>query len=177
MTDSYKHSHPFQYPADVNYSHFYLESRGASYGLPSYTKFFVLQYYIKEYLSKPITQVMIDEAEALLMQHGLPFYRAGFEKILTKHDGYLPVRIRAVKEGSLIPLHNVLMTIESTDEELFWLPGVLETLLLKVWYPTTVATIGHNIKEIIKGYMEQTADSLDKLGFMLHDFGYIANTI
>ena len=172
MTDSYKHSHPYQYPDDANYLHFYLESRGASDGLSSYTKFFGLQYYIKEYLTKPITQVMIDEAEVLLKQHGLPFYRKGFEKIVNKYNGYLPLRIRAVKEGSLIPLHNVLMIIESTDEELFWLPGLLETLLLKVWYPTTVSTIGYAIKGIIKGYLSQTADSLDKLGFMLHDFGY-----
>ncbi len=106
---------------------------------------------------------MIDEAEVLLKEHGLPFYRKGFEQILNKHNGYFPVRIRAVKEGALVPLHNVLMTIESTDEELFWLPGLLETLLLKVWYPTTVATIGHTIKETIKSYLEQTADGLDKL--------------
>ena len=172
MTDSYKHSHQYQYPADANYLHFYLESRGADDGLPNYTKFFGLQYYIKEYLFKPITQAMIDEAEILLKQHGLPFYKKGFEKILTTYSGYLPVRVRAVKEGVLVPLHNVLMTIESTDEELFWLAGMLETLLLKIWYPTTVATIGCTIKETIKGYLEQTADSLDKLGFMLHDFGY-----
>ena len=172
MTDSYKHSHPYQYPKDANYLHFYLESRGASKGLGNYTKFFGLQYYIKEYLSKPITQSMIDEAEVLLNQHGLPFHKKGFEKIVNKYNGYLPVRVRAVKEGALIPLHNVLMTIESTDEELFWLPGLLETLLLKVWYPTTVATIGYTIKETIRGYLEQTADTLDKLDFMLHDFGY-----
>ncbi|MDE4972288.1 nicotinate phosphoribosyltransferase, partial [Francisella tularensis subsp. holarctica] len=76
----------------------------------------------------------------ILLAHGLPFYRIGFEKILNNYNGYLPIRIREVREGSLIPLHNVLMTIESTDEELFWLPGFVETLLLKVWYPTTVAT-------------------------------------
>jgi nicotinamide phosphoribosyltransferase len=172
MTDSYKHSHPFQYPRDTNYLHFYLESRGSSNELGNYTKFFGLQYYIKKYLSKPITKTMIDEAEELLRDHGLPFHKEGFKKILSKYNGYLPIRIRAVKEGSLVPLHNVLMTIENTDENLFWLPGLLETLLLKVWYPTTVATLGHSIKKTIEDYLEQTSDNLDKLGFMLHDFGY-----
>lgn len=173
MTDSYKHSHPYQYPSDSSYLHFYLESRGTvNKDLGNYTRFFGLQYYIKKYLSQPITQQMIDEAEEVLKQHGLVFYRDGFERILKKHSGYLPVRVRAVKESSLVPLHNVLMTIESTDPELFWLPGLLETLLLKVWYPTTVATISYNMKQMIKGYLLETADSLDKLGFMLHDFGY-----
>ncbi|MDE5012734.1 nicotinate phosphoribosyltransferase, partial [Francisella tularensis subsp. holarctica] len=77
----------------------------------------------------------------------------------------------AVTEGSLIPLHNVLMTIESTYEELFWLPGFVETLLLKVCYPTTVATISFNIKQLIKRYLLETADILDKLYFMLNDLG------
>ncbi|QIV94116.1 nicotinate phosphoribosyltransferase [Allofrancisella frigidaquae] len=173
MTDSYKHSHPFQYPKDTNYLHFYLESRGANNAsLGSQTKFFGLQYYIKKYLSKPITIDMVDEAENILNAHGLPFHRQGFEKVIRKYSGFLPIRIRAVKEGSVVPVHNVLMTIESTDEELFWLPGFLETLLLKVWYPTTVATVSFNIKKLIKKYLLETADSLDKLGFMLHDFGY-----
>lgn len=173
MTDSYKHSHPFQYPDDTNYLHFYLESRGAANSnLGAYTRFFGLQYYIKEYLSKPITYKMIDEAESIIKAHGLTFYRSGFERIIEKHNGFLPVRIRAVAEGSMVPLKNVLVTIESTDPELPWLPGILETLFLKVWYPTTVATISFNIKKVIKEYLLETADSLDKLGFMLHDFGY-----
>ncbi len=173
MTDSYKHSHPYQYPKDANYLHFYLESRGTvNSDLGTHTRFFGLQYYIKKYLSEPITLEMIDEAEEILKAHGLVFYREGFEKILKKYNGYLPVRIRAVREGTLVPLHNVLMTIESTDPELFWLPGLLETLLLKVWYPTTVATISFNIKKLIKEYLLETADNLDKLEFMLHDFGY-----
>lgn len=173
MTDSYKHSHPYQYPKNTTYTHFYMESRGVSNDyLGKATKFFGLQYYIKKYLSKPVTQYMINEAEEVLKAHGLPFYRRGFERILEKHNGYFPVRIRAVKEGSIIPTHNVLITIESTDEELAWLPGMLETLLLKVWYPTTVASISSNIKTAIKKYLEQTADDLGKLEFMLHDFGY-----
>ncbi|AIT09992.1 nicotinate phosphoribosyltransferase [Candidatus Francisella endociliophora] len=173
MTDSYKHSHPFQYPKDANYLHFYLESRGtANKDLGDYTRFFGLQYYIKKYLSQPITQQMIDETEKVLTEHGLVFYREGFEKIVKGYNGFLPIRIRAVKEGSLVPLHNALMTIESTDKELFWLPGILETLLLKVWYPTTVATISFNMKQVIKEYLLETSENLDKLDFMLHDFGY-----
>ncbi|GAB4221817.1 MAG: nicotinate phosphoribosyltransferase [Francisella sp.] len=173
MTDSYKHSHPYQYPNDTKYLHFYLESRGKSNNnLGNYTKFFGLQYYIKKYLAKPITKQMIDDAEKYLSAHGVPFNRSGFEKILNKYNGYFPLRIRAVKEGSVVPLHNVLMTIESTDEELFWLAGFVETLLLKVWYPITVATLSFNIKKVIKKYLEDTADTLSKLDFMLHDFGY-----
>ncbi|MDE4996673.1 nicotinamide phosphoribosyltransferase domain-containing protein, partial [Francisella tularensis subsp. holarctica] len=84
------------------------------------TKFFGLQYYVKKYLSQPINQQIIYDAEKILLAHVLPFYRSGFEKILNNYNGYLPIRIRAFREGSLITLHNFLMTIVSTDEELFW---------------------------------------------------------
>ncbi len=173
-TDSYKMSHPWQYPTGTDYLHSYLESRGgetAKYSLPQ-TKFFGLSYYIKKYLSIKVTTEMIDEADELMSLHGVPFDRKGWERIITKHDGYIPLKVRAVKEGSIIPRRNVLMTIESTDKELFWLVGWAETLLLKVWYPTTVATLSNNIYNLIKDYMVKTADTLDKLPFMLHDFGY-----
>ena len=49
--------------------------------------------------------------------------------------------IRAVPEGTVVPTHNALMTIESTDPGSFWLPSYLETALLRVWYPITVATL------------------------------------
>ena len=37
--------------------------------------------------------------------------------------------------------------------------------------PTTVATISRHCREVIRRYLEETADSLDSLPFKLHDFG------
>ncbi len=174
MSDSYKYSHPQQYPSGTTYLHSYLESRGGDEGsvlLPE-TKFFGLQYLIKRYFSIKITLQMVDEAKEIMNLHGLPFEYEGWLKVVNKYDGMIPLRIRAVKEGTIIPRRNVLMTIESTDEELYWLVGWAETLLMKVWYPTTVATLSYNIYDMIKGFMNQTSQTLDKLPFMLHDFGY-----
>ncbi|MFV0246380.1 MAG: nicotinate phosphoribosyltransferase [Mycoplasmatales bacterium] len=174
MSDSYKYTHHLQYPKNTTYMHYYLESRGGSRNehLLPLTRFFGLQYYIKEYLLEPITQDMIDEAKEVITAHGLPFNEEGWNLVLSKHNGLLPIRIKAVKEGTIVPRRNVLMTIESTDKELYWLPGFVETLLMKVWYPTTVATLSYNIHKIIEKNMLETCDTLDKLPFMLHDFGY-----
>ena len=49
--DSYKVTHSKQYPENMEYMHSYIESRGGLYG---YVKFFGLQYYLKEYLTKII---------------------------------------------------------------------------------------------------------------------------
>jgi nicotinamide phosphoribosyltransferase len=167
-TDSYKVSMFKQYPAGTTGVYSYIESRGGRYDR---TVFFGLQAFIKEYLLAPITQVDIDIADEILTSHGEPFNRAGWQYILDKHRGYLPVVIRAVPEGTVVPVKNVLATIENTDPECFWLTTWLETALLRaVWYGTTVATQSYTIKQVILDYLERTGDPTT-IDFKLHDFG------
>ncbi len=167
-TDSYKVSMFKQYPAGTTGVYSYIESRGGRYDR---TVFFGLQAFIKEYLLAPITQSDIDIADEILTAHGEPFNRTGWQYILDKHMGYLPVVIRAVPEGTVVPVKNVLATIENTDPECFWLTTWLETALLRaVWYPTTVASQSHKIREVILDYLERTGDPT-LIDFKLHDFG------
>ena len=167
-TDSYKVSMFKQYPVGTTGVYSYIESRGGRYDK---TVFFGLQAFIKEYLLEPITQADIDIADEILTAHGEPFNRQGWEYILRVHNGYLPVVIRAVPEGTVVPVKNVLATIENTDPECFWLTTYLETALLRaIWYPTTVATQSWTIKRVILDYLEKTGDP-SLIDFKLHDFG------
>jgi nicotinamide phosphoribosyltransferase len=167
-TDSYKVSMWRQYPAGTTGVYSYIESRGGRY---DQTVFFGLQAFIKEYLLEPITQSDIDIADEILTAHGEPFNRSGWQYILDKHNGYLPVVIRAVPEGTVVPVKNVLATIENTDPACFWLTKYLETALLRaVWYPTTVATQSWTIRKVILDYLEKTGDPT-LIDFKLHDFG------
>lgn len=167
-TDSYKQTHYLQYPEEMTYMHDYIESRGGSYGV---TKFFGLQYYLKEYLSKPITKEMVEEAKEICKLHGVPFNEDGWNYIAEL--GYLPIKIRAVEEGVVVPNHNVLITVESTDEKVAWITGFVETLIMKVWYPITVATFSYKIKKIIKEFLDKTSDNPEsELLTRFHDFGY-----
>ena len=167
-TDSYKASMFKQYPKGTTGVYSYIESRGGRYDA---TVFFGLQAFIKEYLTAPITQDDIDIAAEIWEAHGEPFNRAGWEYILKKHRGYLPVVIKAVPEGTKVPVKNVLATIENTDPECFWLTTWLETALLRaIWYPTTVATQSKALKDIILNYLERTGDPTT-INFKLHDFG------
>jgi len=130
LTDSYKISHYLQYPPNTTHIYSYFESRGGAY---EEVVFFGLQYYLKKYLSQPITQENIEEAAAICQEHfgdASLFNRQGWEYILNKHGGYLPVSIKAVPEGTVVPTKNVLMTIENTDPEVYWLTNYLETLLV-----------------------------------------------
>jgi len=167
-TDSYKVSMFKQYPQGTTGVYSYIESRGGKY---DETVFFGLQAFIKEYLLEPITQADIDVADEILTAHGEPFNREGWEYILSQHNGYLPLVIKAVPEGTVVPVSNVLATVENTDPKCFWLTTYLETALLRaVWYGTTVATQSYKIKQVILDYLEKTGDP-DTINFKLHDFG------
>ncbi|MEO1133186.1 MAG: nicotinamide phosphoribosyltransferase domain-containing protein, partial [Cyanobacteria bacterium J06639_1] len=168
-TDSYKASHWLQYPPETTSMFSYVESRGGTY--PA-TLFFGLQYVLKKYLTNPVEQWMVDEAQSFFTAHGEPFNDKGWNYIVRELGGKLPIRIRAVMEGAIVPNHNVVMTVESTDPQVFWVVSWLETLLMRVWYPVTVATQGHFLRRTIYDYLVKTADDPDaEIGFKLHDFG------
>ncbi len=169
-TDSYKASHWLQYPPGASRVHSYIESRGGAF--PA-TVFFGLQAYLKEYLSRPVSRDDVEEAAAIYAAHGEPFNREGWNLLVERHGGLLPVEIRAVPEGLVVPTGNPMVTIENTDPDFYWLPSYLETELLRaVWYPTTVATLSAAAKVTISRYLQATSDDVaGQIGFKLHDFG------
>ena len=168
-TDSYKASHWLQYPPGADGMHSYIESRGGEYAR---IVFFGLQMLIKEYLCRPVTGDMVAQAKDFFAAHGEPFNECGWRKVIERHGGLLPLEIRAVPEGLLLPTHLPLITVESTDAELYWLVSYIETLLVRVWYPISVATQSWYIKQIIRAFLEATSDDPSgQLPFKLHDFG------
>lgn len=176
ITDSYKVTHHYQYPPNTTTVCSYFESRGGKF--PK-TVFFGLQYILKRFLSGPVvTKEKIQEAKELYKAHFNADYfnEEGWMYILEKHKGHIPLRIKAVPEGTVVPYKNVLFTVENTDPKCFWLTNYFETLLVQVWYPMTVATNSRYQKEIIARYLEKTADNLEGLPFKLHDFGFRGST-
>ncbi|UII33278.1 nicotinate phosphoribosyltransferase [Fulvivirga ulvae] len=175
LADAYKYSHHKLYYPGTTKVYSYLESRGGKF---DNTVFYGLQYFIKEYLEgKAFTQEDLDQAEPFLKQvfgRDDVFDKSKFQYILDKYDGKLPVKIKAVPEGTAVPTQNVLMTIENTDPECFWLTNFLETLLMQIWYPTTVATLSREVKKVVTQYFEETAAEGAEAGieFVLNDFGF-----
>ena len=169
-TDSYKASHFAQYPKGMTYGSWYIESRG---GDSNFVRFFGLQIYLQQYLTVRVQEADVLEAAEFFAAHGVAFPKEDWLYIARDLHGKLPVRVRAVPEGTLVPVHNPLVIIESTDGRVPWLPGWLETSLLRaIWYPTSVCTISHDIREIIRAALEKTSDTPEAdLPFKLHDFG------
>lgn len=176
LTDSYKISHWKQYPPGTTKIYSFFESRG---GLFPQVLFYGLQYYLKRYLSgRVVTRENVDEAAEDFEAHfgtGDLYNRAGWERILTVHNGRLPVVIKAVPEGTGVPTRNVLMTVENTDPELPWVTNYVETLLSMIWYPTTVATQSAYMRARVLDYLEKTGDP-SLIDFKVHDFGFRGST-
>lgn len=169
--DSYKHSHFLQYPPEARVISAYAEARHNDFS--DEVLFFGLQPYLIDYLGKPVTAADVEEAEAICAAHGVPFNREHWDAIVKEHGGFLPIEIKALPEGAIVPTGVPLLQVENTDERMPWLSTFVETALLRaIWYPTTVATISWKCRQIIEAGLQKTSDDPEgELPFKLHDFG------
>lgn len=182
-SDSYKFNHWEMLPAGAQYLYSYIESRGSDQfevrgSEVGYTKtvFYGLQAILKRHFSGRLTMQDVDEAQEIVDMHMGPgvFNRAGWEAIVKKFRGRLPLRVRALKEGTIVPTGNVLVTVENTHPDFAWLVSYFEPLFLQLWYPTTVASVSYSIREVVEAQFAKTVDAEDAgaMMFKLHDFGY-----
>jgi nicotinamide phosphoribosyltransferase len=176
-SDSYKFTHNPQYPKGTTKVISYLESRG---GIFDNTVFYGLQFLLKKHFEGVVvTRQDVDKAKKIIDNHIGPniFNYEGWLRIVNVHGGKIPIRIKAVPEGTVLKTSNVLMTVENTDEELPWITNFCESILLQLWYPITVSTLSREIKKNIIKYLKKTTsyskEEIQNLcKFSLNDFGY-----
>ncbi|XP_073694569.1 nicotinamide phosphoribosyltransferase-like [Garra rufa] len=135
-TDSYKVTHYKQYPPNTSKVYSYFECREKKTDPTKLRKvkydktvFYGLQYILNRYLKGQVaTREKIQEAKEVYREHFQDdvFNEKGWNYILEKYNGHLPIEIKAVPEGSVIPRGNVLFTVESTDPECYWLTNWVE---------------------------------------------------
>jgi len=168
-TDSYKFSHFLLYPDDMEYMESYFEARGGEFTECTVA---LLQYFVHTKLAEPVTQDSIDRAEKFALAHGEPFNRAGWEHILHNYGGKIPVTVRAIPEGLIVPISNVLIVVRSPrDSKCAWITNWLETELSRVWYPSTVLIGSREVKKVWKHYLDMSSDTPEEIIFKHHDFG------
>lgn len=173
LSDSYKDGHIWQYPKGTTDVYEYYEARGGEY---PYQVLFGLQYILRsrlegEFFNKHDLANELADSQ-VHFGAGYPYPVDAWQYLLDKHQGRLPVEIKAVKEGTPVPVHNAMITIHATDENCFWLPGWLESIIQQVWYPSTVCTKSRVVKELFKEFLEATADTMASWPFSLHDFAF-----
>lgn len=174
-SDGYKGSHKPLYPRGAKRMVSYIESRGGKFDK---VLWFGLQLLIKEHFSQQLTHAHVDniiefERDYAGDEVAEDLGRA-LRVVVDEYNGWMPIRIRSAKEGLVIPINNVLVSVETTvdDERVFSLVSYFETKLLRVWSPTTVATTSLNMRIVIENGLKRTTPDWEKfIDFMLVDFG------
>lgn len=87
--------------------------------------------------------------------------------------GYLPLRIKALDEGTIVPYQVAPLTIVNTVEGFQWLPNMIETVLsTENWPIQTSATTSVAYMMAFKKAFEETGGPEEVLPFMCHDFSF-----
>ncbi|MBM3261723.1 nicotinate phosphoribosyltransferase [Candidatus Kaiserbacteria bacterium] len=171
-SDSYHMTQWKMIPPGTEHMHSFFESRGGRF--PA-TTFFGLQYTLKEhFVGQVVTEEDIEISDEKFAKHFKRrdvFNRAGWTYILKEYGGRVPLRIKAVLEGTTVPTHNVLFTVENTDRRVPWLTDHAETILSHPWDPMTTATNSLNARATILKYLEETGTP-ELIEHKLVDFGY-----
>lgn len=173
-SDSYKYTHDPMYDDVCENIRSYVEARiGAEHPTLLFNG---LQPMLIEYLEGAVVTAQdVEECASFCAIHfgdDTVFNRAGWDRIVKVHGGKLPVTIKAVPEGTKVPVGNVMMTVTLTKDDNHdrWIVNWLECLLLRVWYPITVATLSYHIKQRLIEFKKESSDDVF-VDFMLHDFG------
>ena len=177
--DFYKADHRRQYPQGTEVVYSNLTARYSR--LPDVDKVVVfgVQYFLKDYLirrfnegffNKPKEEVIRQYARR--MNNGLGPNDVGTEHIAALHDlGYLPIRIKALAEGTLCPIRTPVLTVVNTLPEFYWVTNFIETLLSNVlWHPMTSATIAFQYRSLLQRFASETSDAMDFVPWQGHDF-------
>jgi len=183
--DFYKADHRRQYPegteyvysnftprSDVRFSWKNKSGKVVFFGLQGFIKAFLIDLWNNEFFNKPKDEVVASYKRR--MDTSLGPDSINTKHIEDLHDlGYLPIVIKAVPEGSKVPIGIPVLTIINTKPDFFWLVNYLESVLSTcLWKPCTSATIAYEYKRLVSDYADKTCTNKDHLPFQCHDFSF-----
>lgn len=176
MADSYKYGHFEQYD-DADEMVAYAECRGPLSPDDGRIIFLGMRQKVEEFLWHQWTHEELDLLAVFMSTHNAggtpyPWPEKLFRKFVDENDGFFPVTVQAMSEGSVIQPHIPVYQI-TAKKPYAALVTFLETLLTKVWYPTTVCTLDRSVWQLVHDGYALSVDEEDwwTLAYRLHDFG------
>ncbi len=179
MLDGYKTGHGPEYPDGTTLVYANFTARSSRVEGTGHMTFFGLQYAIQEYLINKLNEDFFQQPRNVIVDEYQNFMDAYLGPAVVNakyigelHDlGYLPIKIKALKEGTNVPLQTPAMVLWNTHPDFFWLTNYLETLLsCLLWKPCTSATTAGDFRAIFDKYAELTSDMPDFVDYQGHDF-------
>jgi nicotinamide phosphoribosyltransferase len=182
MADFYKLSHRVQYPENTEKVYSTFTPRSNKYfpqasgvvvfGIQGFVKKYLIEYFNTHFFERVKEDVISEYSR--IVKYTLGNDNPETEHLEALHDlGYLPIKLKALKEGMVIPLKTPVLTLENTLPEFFWLTNYLETLMSsELWLPMTSATTAREYRKILDGFAMKTVGHTNDVDFQAHDFSF-----
>lgn len=179
LTDGYKVDHRRQYPTGTTLVYSNWTPRKSRLEGVEEVVFFGLQYFIKKYIledfeehffKQPKEKVLAEYARRI--NNYLGENQVGTQHIADLHDlGYIPMVIKALPEGAIVPMKVPMFTMYNTLPDFFWLTNYFETLVsAMVWMPCTSATLARQYRIILDKFANETSAVPQFVDWQGHDF-------
>src|SRR5271165_1729017 len=139
-------------------------------GHQAFLKEFLVNFFEEHFFSRPKAEVTAEYARVI--KYTLGVQNPDVSHIEELHDlGYLPLLIKALPEGTVVPLRTPTLTIQNTNPKFFWLTNYIETLAsCELWPFYTSATIAHEYRKLLDDAAMKTVGNTDFVMFQGHDF-------
>lgn len=181
LIDFYKAVHSDMLPEKIEKSVSYFTPRMSRvkmwdkvvmFGLQAFIKTYLIEYFNKEFFEKTLEEAVGEYDRVLNAALGKNAFKS--EKIEKLHRlGYLPVEIKALSEGTRVPMHVPMFEISNTHPDFAWLPQALESLIsAEMWHPMLSATVGATYREIVNKYYDISVDDNIPRAKALGDFSF-----
>ncbi len=179
MADFYKLSHREMYPDNMELVYSTWTPRDSRNKTITKVVAFGFQAFVKQYLVNHFNSEFFGRDKGFVVAEYTRIVKncLGVENPSTKHIedlwdlGYLPLEVKAVEEGTLVPVKCPMLTIQNTDPRFFWLTNYIETLAsTELWQGTTSATIANEYRKILTAAAEKTGGDPTFVQFQGHDF-------
>lgn len=182
--DFYKTGHLQQYPEGTQevYSNFtprsikhlnvekdFYDGKIVFFGLQAFIKSFLIDNFNATFFKRPLNVVLKQYKRRMDTSLFTDFDVSHIEAL---HNlGYLPIRIKALPEGSKVNPGVPVFTIVNTLPEFFWLVNYLETAIsAEIWKKMVNATVASHYRGIFEKYAELTGSPKEFTNWQGHDF-------
>ena len=167
LLDFYKTTHNEQYPKGITKIVSYYTPRMSRLSGEDKLVMFGLQGFIKEYLIDSFNRNFFEQPKEKviaqykrIIDHTLGKNIVNYDKIEALHAlGYLPIEIKALAEGTRVPVKVPMFEITNTHEDFAWLVNTLETALsCSLWHPQVSANVGYRYRQIVDKYFNLSVE-------------------
>ena len=140
------------------------------FGLQGFMQWFLIDTFNDGFFKQPKYKVISNYVNMMKKSLCLDTFDASHIEAL--HDlGYLPLEIKALPEGSIVPMKVPMFTVTNTVSGFGWLVGYLEDMFsCETWKSCTTASTAVQYRKLLQKYAEETGANVDFIQWQGHDF-------